>query len=76
MANTVDDDIGIIAPRAGIDSISLAFLVSVLITPPRLRDVTTPPTHTCLYDSFPERSVHTTYYTTVVGVAIIGNTVP
>ena len=40
--------IGNIAPRAGIESTSLAFQHSVLtITTPRLPDVTTLPTPTC-----------------------------
>ena len=54
---------GNIVPRTGIEPItSLAFQASVLtITPLRLPDVTTRPTHdTCLRGSLPERSVHIT----------------
>ena len=40
---------GNIKPRAGIKCTSLAFRVHMLtITPPRLPDVTAPPTPTCL----------------------------
>ena len=50
-----------IAPRAGIEPTYLAFQANVLmITPPRLPDVTTIPTPTCLYGSFLEKSVQTT----------------
>ena len=46
--------------RAGIEP-NLVFQASVLtITPLRLPDVTTLPTHTCPCKSFPERSVQTT----------------
>ena len=50
---------GNIVPRAGIESTSLAFQTSVLtITPPRLPDVITIPTNTCLNGSLPERQFH------------------
>ena len=51
-----------IAPKAGIESTSIAFRASVLsITPPRFLDVTTLPTPTCLCAFLSERSVQTTY---------------
>ena len=52
---------GNIMPKAGIEATSLAFWASVLtITSPGLPDVTILPTHTFLFGSLPERSVHTT----------------
>ena len=53
--------IGNIVPRAGIERTSRAFQASSLtITPPRLPDVTTMPTPTCLCSSLPQRAVQTT----------------
>ena len=61
--------IGTSAHRAGIEPMSLAFQASVLsITQPRLPDVTTVPTPTCICGSLPERSVQTT---TLVAVGIV-----
>ena len=52
---------GNIAPRAGIEPTSLAFLASELtITPPRLPDVTTLHMSACSRGTLPERSVQTT----------------
>ena len=55
---------GIIAPRVGTKTTSLAFHISVLtIKPPRLPHVTTLSMPTCLCGSLPENSV---YITTLV----------
>ena len=55
--------VGNSVPRAGIEPILLAFQASVLpITPPRLSDVSTLSTPTCLCGTMPQRSVQTTTY--------------
>ena len=52
---------GNIVPRTAIKPTSLTFWISVLtITSPRLPDVSMLSTHTCLYDSLPQRSVQPT----------------
>ena len=56
-----------IVPRAGIEPTTLAFRARVLtIIPPRLFDVTTIPTSTCLCGSLPERSLQTTTFVRVI----------
>ena len=54
---------GNIAYKAGTEPTSLAFQANVLtVPPPRLPDVTTLSTPTCLGSSLLERSVHSTTY--------------
>ena len=60
MLMATSDEMGNIAPRAGIEPTFLGFWASALtITPPRLPDVTALPMPTCLYVALPEMSVPT-----------------
>ena len=64
-------NIGNIMPGVGIQPTSLVLRDSVLsITPPRLPDVTTVPTPSCLCSSLPERSGQTTTLFTYIDITL------
>ena len=70
-------EMGNIVLRVGIELTSLAFQASVLtITPPRLCDVTTLPTPTCLCGSLPERSLQTDTLLPLLMLTIAYNMIP